>query len=436
MDSQPGLGWDEGFYGAVPVWTIEPRMEVIERLVRESLKMGIGENCDIEFFGQGALNKVYTVQCDKGNFMMRVSLPVDPRFKTLSEVATVEFVRSNTDMPVPKVFGFQASSNNELGFEWILMERIPGKPLRDQWDSMSWMAKELVIRRISVYIAQLFRQQFSAIGNIYHSVISNDPTFIGPDTPSIHQRHQRESIQCEGYVPYSISKIVSPQFFIGDHLRQYVPRGPFTSSQNWLAARLMFVKHDAQRVIRESEDEDDIQDSRASEILADRLSKVLPTIFLDDPERAESFALLHHDLSFQNILVDDNGKLVGVVDWECVSTMPLWKVCQQPQFLDIRERNEMPQEEDFSRDKNGEVNELYRIHMMEYELTRLRQFFYEEIERIEPAWIQEHRKSTLKADFELAVETCDNDLCMRHIQEWLDELESGRVVTSLKKRYR
>jgi aminoglycoside phosphotransferase len=67
---------------------------------------------------------------------MRVSLPVDPRYKTESEVATTEFVRQKTSLPVPRIIAFD-SHENELGFEWILMDMMPGLTLRKRWRKMS-----------------------------------------------------------------------------------------------------------------------------------------------------------------------------------------------------------------------------------------------------------------------------------------------------------
>jgi aminoglycoside phosphotransferase (APT) family kinase protein len=66
---------------------------------------------------------------------MRFSLSVDPRSKTMSEVATIEYVRHHTDIPAPQVFRGQASNSNKLGFEWMLMARVPGNKLHDQWSN-------------------------------------------------------------------------------------------------------------------------------------------------------------------------------------------------------------------------------------------------------------------------------------------------------------
>ncbi len=77
---------------------------------------------------------------------MRVTLPVDPIHKTLSEVATLGFVRAHTKIPVARVIALDASNNIDLGFEWILMERTVGSPLADSWEEkMSWAATTAVM---------------------------------------------------------------------------------------------------------------------------------------------------------------------------------------------------------------------------------------------------------------------------------------------------
>lgn len=77
---------------------------------------------------------------------MRVSLPVDPHNETMSEVSTIDFVRQNTDIPVPGIIAFDASNDNEVGFEWILMELMPGRPLAMRWRQLSTATKQQLIK--------------------------------------------------------------------------------------------------------------------------------------------------------------------------------------------------------------------------------------------------------------------------------------------------
>jgi aminoglycoside phosphotransferase (APT) family kinase protein len=83
----------------------------------------------VTFFAQGALNKLYLARTHTRDYLMRVSLPVHPHSKTLGEVTTLRYLRRETSISVPEVIAFDASADNEIGFEWILMERMPGVSL-------------------------------------------------------------------------------------------------------------------------------------------------------------------------------------------------------------------------------------------------------------------------------------------------------------------
>ena len=56
---------------------------------------------------------------------------MEPFYKTTSEVATLAYIRRYTTIPVPEVIAHCAIAEKELGFEWILMEKIHGVPLRE-----------------------------------------------------------------------------------------------------------------------------------------------------------------------------------------------------------------------------------------------------------------------------------------------------------------
>ena len=122
------------------------------------------------FLAQGAFKKLYNVNSenDTETLILRVTLPVDPRYKTLSEVATINWILYNTNIPVPVVIAFEASRTNPVGFEWILMTKLLGKPLTDRWRSLPhYLAKEALIQWFAEYSSRLFKRQLSCIGNIY-----------------------------------------------------------------------------------------------------------------------------------------------------------------------------------------------------------------------------------------------------------------------------
>ncbi|KAF2832902.1 hypothetical protein CC86DRAFT_414612 [Ophiobolus disseminans] len=116
-------------FSCEPHWTKEPSIDVIQTLVVKHLHLE--EALDVSFCAEGALNKLYAVDCEKGRFIFGASLPVAPGVKTKSEVATLAFVSEKTSIPVPQVIASDSDLHNDLGFEWILMERVNARPLHE-----------------------------------------------------------------------------------------------------------------------------------------------------------------------------------------------------------------------------------------------------------------------------------------------------------------
>ncbi|KAK3354074.1 hypothetical protein B0T25DRAFT_545940 [Lasiosphaeria hispida] len=98
-----------------------------------------------------------TEKSTQGPQIMRVSLPVYPHRKTRAEVATLRWVCENTTIPVPKVFGFHDSNDNEVGFEWILVELMPGTSAHGRWRTMSMEQKVAFANQIATFQAEMLR---------------------------------------------------------------------------------------------------------------------------------------------------------------------------------------------------------------------------------------------------------------------------------------
>ncbi|KAF4631851.1 hypothetical protein G7Y89_g6268 [Cudoniella acicularis] len=74
------------------------------------------------------------------------------------------------------------------------------------------------------------------------------------------------------------------------------------------------ILNDQERILKTSDDED----------VAKRLLKLLPSIFPPSSSTLEPSIFFYDDLSMRNILIDDDGKITGAVDWKCASALPLW----------------------------------------------------------------------------------------------------------------
>ncbi|KAE8359635.1 phosphotransferase enzyme family-domain-containing protein [Aspergillus caelatus] len=298
----PGLAW----------WTVEPDSQVIEHTIQCLVP---SSTIQVTFLAESALNKIYDVKIDNEVFVMRVSLPVGPYYKTMSEVSTVDWIYHTTKIPVPRVITYQSSRDNPIGFEWITMTKMPGRPLKELWRSLSFSAKASLVGEFAAYSSCLFGKQFQGIRNLYEKA-------------SILHDSGKEHMPAR--LP-DVDRIVSMHFFWGSHILQDVHRGQFTSKKDCESTLDNLPSSDL-----ESDDEDDEDDAddaiRTSEIIG-KLKTLLPSIFSPNGDNPEPSVLVHDDLSSRNILVHDNGELAAILDWECVPALPLWKACYYPAFL-------------------------------------------------------------------------------------------------------
>ncbi|GAM38211.1 hypothetical protein TCE0_033f08759 [Talaromyces pinophilus] len=412
--SRNGLAWEESGFGLTPVWTREPSLAAIMNVCREKLQIKASEACDISFYAEGAFNKLYLVQTRQRQLLMRVSLPVYPRSKTRGEVTTLRFLRRETDVPVPEVIAFDDSCENEIGFEWIIMELMPGVSAYKKWRTLTMSQKGALVQRVAALQAQIFRHTFSGIGTL---------------TVDGEQGSQNEQP----------GEIVSRFYFWGDHFDYDVARGPFHSTHEWLASYLEIIINDQITAKEEAEDEEDEEDAAFALTLAHRLADLLPKIFLAVQGSLERSVILHEDLSLSNILVNEQGEINALLDWECVSAMPLWMATIVPNFLRGSDREEEPKRQDYADESDNESardsehhdldnegkNELYWIHLMEYEKTHLRRQYHAHMCSLRPDWDAEMERNAIKEDFARAVFRCGQGFHLKRIAQWADAIYKG-----------
>jgi len=60
---------------------------------------------------------------------------------------------------------FEEKKQGRRDYEWILMERLPGVPLSDFWNDLSWEERKPYIDQLISYICQLKRFRYNLIGS-------------------------------------------------------------------------------------------------------------------------------------------------------------------------------------------------------------------------------------------------------------------------------
>ncbi|KXX76200.1 Altered inheritance of mitochondria protein 9, mitochondrial [Madurella mycetomatis] len=419
--SREGLAWDDNGLGPEPQWTREPEIQAVTRVCRRHLGVanhGSDGDFAVSFLADGAFNKLYHVKTARGQFVMRVSLPVDPRNKTRGEAATLQLVHRKTDIPVPAVVAFDDSRASEIGFEWLLMDMIPGTPVYYRWRKMSMAQKETLTARVADFQAQLLR--CGNFGNGFRSI----------GTLGARSELDRAGLPEPG-------QIVSAFFFSGERWHYAVPRGPFQSSHDWLRAHLNIIIKEHTTALTGAKSDDDKEYAQSALRVARKLLRILHKVFpaiVNPPERT---VLWHDELSLRNILVDGNGGITGIIGWECVSTMPRWVASQVPEFLRGAAREIKPDRNcytdvDKGVDVEGELEdgldsegktELYWIHLMEYEQTQLRKVYAARMRQLRLGWDVEVEEGALKVDFLGAVLRCGAGFYLRRIEQWVDAVE-------------
>ncbi|EPS44173.1 hypothetical protein H072_1869 [Dactylellina haptotyla CBS 200.50] len=355
-----------------------------------------------------------------GQWILRVTLPVDPVYKTASEVATLKLVASYTSLPVPPVAAYwdgtdsDSSADKSLGLEWIIMGKLPGITLSDAWTDIDLDMKIGIVESIADKLHELYEckeARFSALGNIYGK-----------------QELQKPSLS---EAPYSIGRIVSMAFFWDQRLQQPVNRGPFSSSAEWLTSRLQLVEQECNDILESDQtDSDDKKDAEYFKSTVQRLTKQMK--FFCQPLEENIFVLHHDDLNSHNILIDPvSGALTGILDWECVSAVPIWKSCQLPHFLANEWTRDVKPALGEYQEADGSVSSLYPEHLKEWEVTVLAEYFLKRMESKNSDWINVYRSSERIRDFDFAIKNCDNLFMASKIVKWLDVLENNEPYKRL-----
>ncbi|KPM34494.1 hypothetical protein AK830_g12080 [Neonectria ditissima] len=348
---------------------------------------------------------------------------------------------------------FRSAQKNQATDEWELVEEVAafmvGPDDRLDWHRqpisasasilsglvvtkdlvLSPAAKKALVEQVADYQAQIIE------------ATQNITPFRGIRT--LHHAPQENSTDATGLAP---SRIVSRQFFSGQHFDYDIPRGPFRSSHAWLDSCIKIIIQEQKVVAEQEEGEEQKDDAEYWQKVASRLGALLPEIFPTIQNPPERTVLWHDDLSLSNILVDDKGAITAVIDWECVSTMPYWVATEMPGFLigtrrehePVREEygDESPEEAEAARMQDGDgyldnegKDELYWIHLMEYEQTQLRKAYTDRMRQARPSWDTEVADGALKVDFLGAVDRCAFGFDLKGLERWIDAIERGEFPT-------
>ena len=212
----------------------------------------------------------------------------------ISEAVLMTRLKQETDVPVPKIFGFSATFA-ELGYPYILMEFVQGSLLTDVWQE-DGKPSEIEARRtqaldgIAAAMVQLSSWTYTKAGNLIFDEYGtlkgyDDPEFI--DIVATHNATTEESSFAQNQITYSFKPFESVRRYFMDHVdrRRHV-------------AGLSDLEIGALDIIK---------------LFIERLP--------EDHEE-DRFVINHPDFSLHNCLVSSEGKLLALIDWDKVDSVP------------------------------------------------------------------------------------------------------------------
>ena len=315
-----------------------------------------GDDVELCRLDEGSFNKVYTIDTsDKKtgrlqSYVFRIPLPIYPYYKIECDVATTEFTRHFTTIPVPIIYAYDSSLDNELGLEWMLMQKVVGAPLADSWLDLKNEDHVRLVKQIAGWQDELIQFEASKIGGLYM---------------------RRTETDLEFFIGLSVSNV----FYMDRRILYQVNRGPFNSERDFARAALQVqlqelkdsyhlpapvierapgqsyecyyatVKHEYPHF-----DDDDAEEYRRRVTFGvpsiDRevvlpaikaLSEALPRLCPLDREGFTSLA--HNDISARNTMVDGTN-ITAILDWEHVEFLPWEYVQQYPTLLSSQDRSD------------------------------------------------------------------------------------------------
>ncbi|KAH7042090.1 hypothetical protein B0J12DRAFT_674684 [Macrophomina phaseolina] len=451
FDDQKGkIKWSPGpFNIPEPLWVEEPRIFSIKSVVQAHIHLFEldKDDIEIEFFAEGSFNKLFTIRSASkpsgtgAEYIFRVCLPAYPWYKLESEIATMELVRMCTDIPVPRVYIFDSDAENPVGHEWMIMDKIKGRPFCDTRESMTIEQKKKVAQTLADWMHQLSMLRFDEIGSVYRRWDEPDRGKAGFKVGPIIDQAFMADWRIEYKIhrgPYSsyqtfFRSLVDASLFEAVDLRQR-KRSEYCAALEELSILEKTAEDCTSRWEREelekaeekwagksyeketriselrfkveelSQDHDEDVDTvvwektsypllnvhgRPTDVftritkLCQGLHFVLPHLCPLERLGPDSTVLHHWDISDSNILVDDNGNLVALVDWEQVHTLPFSLINPYPSAIfDHYDMSQPPASLKGDKANDRDFISTYNTNMEYHENYLLRQTFKERLEEL------------------------------------------------------
>jgi len=247
----------------------------------------------------GSFNLLYTIEFPEDKWIIRIPCPDTSPQSIRSAACAMTYLRRNTSIPIPEIYGFDETTNNEIGAPYVMMEFVDGFSVDELWFKDTGPTP-LPLRRIRILqtlaeaMSKLSKFQFDRIGALD---FDSDDKILDPKR-ILEFEVEDESAELKD-MESGIDK--------GPLFRRI---GPFDSSSAYFEALLAMQEPPQSNC------------SVGARHLLKLMIRCLPPSLATREPCPESFVLAHPDLGSQNVLVSEDGTLVALIDWDQIQTVP------------------------------------------------------------------------------------------------------------------
>ena len=230
-----------------------------------------------------------------------------------SEALTMNMIKRETTIPIPTIHAFDATAKNPIGCPFILMDFLKGKPVWKGWfdkeasNSKREQFRVRCLQTIAVAMVQLCQFSTDRSGSLQFNSEGVPVDIAGAKVPDWMAKQD---------VWEGIKTI--------DGIRSHCEKGPFADP----TSSFLFMLN--RRGVRETDSPFTRGIHQAIRLFTQWIRERNEAS--QDPE--PQFGLVHPDFGLQNFLVEDDGTLCGIIDWDGVATVPFSVGClKYPDWL-------------------------------------------------------------------------------------------------------
>lgn len=270
----------------------------------------------------------------------------------ISDYHTIRLVRSRINMPIPKVFLVETDSE-VVGAPFALISFVPGKPVSQCWFDEAWMTEDKrrkILRGLAVEMSKLHVLEFDQIGSLQF----NANGYVARIGPEIGRHMDSEKIR-----GLNSSSLSSEQAEAFNEDEQDVSNRTLQDHEQWqklgTSSKVLTERADSLtsgrtasagwgriqtsgpfNTVREwfFDDWDDLRGQhgwRKVQLAILRLAvESIPEHLISQQKYYPS----PPDMDSQNIFIDDDGNITGIIDWDGVATQcPIGGFARYPSWI-------------------------------------------------------------------------------------------------------